>query len=266
MIQPLSKQIGLVLAVVAATLVCTFASDTSSAAPTDNLRLIKKGSDDDYSYTWGYEIRGSILFHNYDFTDDPSSMEVEGTALSDNVDWPVTMIFLGQSSVNKVKKLFEKPFSSTGGAMYFRAMEDLEHYVRPEWTRWGSPWWYTDSDKGRKTGLCSSGTLPRMKFSTEHYRIYGHPYYDGWYTPSWGWFTVATTHVDVRECDQIANRDYYCCSEQTENRLANLAASRLGRKRVKRDKVNLFNADSGNTVDGNHTFETDGKATVVWLP
>lgn len=209
---------------------------TSATEP----RLVKLSPDGDY-------------FLNYD--GDERNDEQVGR------DWPITMIFYNEATVNKVTTFFERYGYDRGGSVKFEPF-------RPA----GSSRLRSDSDRGRKDP-CVNGT-------DNHYRVYGR---NGLFTsgrfsdPRFGDFVVASTHTDFGDgggpCDAANPRFGY--SELVEDRLADAADAQLS---VNRDYKRLANSEgsvnpSGGRpiprVDGtppDHYWQSDGRATLVLMP
>lgn len=185
---------------------------------------------------WKVLNRGGFKFYAYDQT---------STTLSRNgIDWPISLIFGRNSTVNGVKSLLKDPYDRTGSTMYFF------------WRRGSLS---MDSDKGMKTTRCPG--LWTQPAKALHYRIYGHPSTDKFYNKGWGWFNLASTHQDWYECPKNNPNKKFMNGEQTEAHIAKLAASKRGFGRVKRNRIPLHNAESG--WQGIHHYNSNGLAT--WI-
>ncbi len=108
---------------------------------------------------------GGDYFRDWDFIDQSSRTKA-------NVDWPVTIIFMGNAEVDKVKNGPLADFPVTGSTKWSR-LEDR-----------GS--WVWDSDPGRKEHGCASY---QNGFTFHHTRVYADPNDDRMnpdYSISWG--------------------------------------------------------------------------------
>jgi hypothetical protein len=144
-------------------------------------------------------------FWNYDFK---SVSTYQG-----NVDWPVTLMFWNNASINRVKSLLNSPYDQASPGEQRAALIDF-----------GYPWIW-DGDGGRKTTLCPGAPLqPR---TARHYRIYADapPGQTGGvaggddriYNLSWGFWVFGTTHFDVDECRGPGSSPWFGLSENVED-------------------------------------------------
>jgi len=173
-------------------------------------------------------------FHNYDY--------LGKEALCNEVDWATSMIFYGNATINKVKSaLHNRGYSaSSTGAMHMRVKSANS----------GLEW---DSDGGKKGIAC-----PAVGLETRHYRIYAPPSRDYMYSMSYGYWVVGSTHWDKNECPPIGKRHYG--SEEVEKHIAS-TLERAGYF-VTRDYRDLGNYEPYR-VEGNHTWDNNGKATFI---
>jgi hypothetical protein len=159
-------------------------------------------------------------------------------------DWGVSMIFYEDASVNRVKGFYDEDrgYNRRGG----RKWEPYRYNSRVR----------MDGDKGKKND-CNSG------HTNNHFRVYGG-YNDRLYDPRWGYYVVATTHVDHGDgggaCE--ASDDYFGFSENVEHDLAVIANNAFT---VTEDYKNLRNAESLRLED-DHWWQSDGRATIVLMP
>jgi len=183
-------------------------------------------------------------FYNYDFRSN-------GSTSKSNVDWPVMIVFNKNANVNKVKNAF---WGSTaiGNNMYARMTDDIN----------AANSWVWDSDRGTKTGACTSGQIFR------HMRVYGPPDGDRMYNPSWGYYVLATTHYDREEC---LSTKQFGWSETAEEYMTKHIENKYIKNvpnptwSISRDYMNLFNPESARW-EGNNFWHSDGRATFIRVP
>lgn len=202
------------------------------------------------------KIRGDVFF-NYDF--DPKDKNAP-SASGDQVDWAVDFIFWNNAEVDKVKNGLRAAgdLDQIGGAMYESVSDG------------GPDYW--DTDKGIKDTKCPG--LPTQPSIARHMRIYADPSEQGGdnrlYNIDWGYYVIATSHFDYRECSTNGIR-WSGRSERAENRIANTARAAWGSSRVAEDDLPLGNPEPWR-VQGNpmrklaHIWANDGNATVVDVP
>jgi len=123
----------------------------------------------------------AVTMYNYDF-------QHPTRARANNVDWPVTLIFRNNASLDAVNDGLRPLFPYAGRPVvtpaYFRANSGGDRHF---WT----------SNKGRKTATCTAGTR------ATHFRAYGDPRFGRGgrlFTLGLGYFVVATSHFDINEC------------------------------------------------------------------
>jgi hypothetical protein len=120
-------------------------------------------------------------FYNFDF----SRRNVSGSTM----DQPITILFWYNANVNKVKGIYRRPYLP-GSTRYFYL------YDNP---RIG---WQWDSDRGIKyiTYLGAVETCPgvvvNFGYVFVHMRIYANPLTDRNYNRFWGYYVLASTHLD----------------------------------------------------------------------
>lgn len=189
---------------------------------------------------------GGDYFLNYDGARDGRSA---------TRDWPVTMIFWDDASVNRVKSFYDdqRGYNRRGGYMYEGYRRRVNGvYIRPRF----------DGDKGKKTA-CDSAA------QDNHFRVYGD-YTDRFSDPRYGDFVVATTHIDRGEgtepSDPCYGMKYFGFSEDVEDDMADLAKSSYT---VREDHKKLYNKESlyldTSGVDKHYWFN-NGYATIVKMP
>jgi hypothetical protein len=173
-------------------------------------------------------------FFNYDFRSTRSTANT-------NVDWPVTMVFYNDATVNKVKNAYWGPVV-IGSSMYARMTDN------------GTSWTW-DSDRGTKTGGCGSGQVFR------HLRVYAPGDGDRMYNIGWGYYVLGTTHYDREECLKSAK---YGWSEDAEHYMYTHARNVL-RWTASLDYMSFANSEPARW-EGNNFWQSDGKATFVRVP
>ncbi len=123
------------------------------------------------------------MFYNYDFNSKSAS--------SDNVDWPVTIIFFGhaydENYVYSVLKSIAKyalgtPSSYGGGDSYWLAS------TKYGLTYWGGSWHWDGTDGFKFFDVIHDDWEDDWEV---HIRVY-----NGGYDPNWGYWCIATTHVE----------------------------------------------------------------------
>jgi hypothetical protein len=163
-------------------------------------------------------------------------------ACSNNVDWPVTLVFRTNASVNRVKSIVG---GVGGSSMYLRAND-------------GSGWFW-DSDPGRKL------LIPGYINWFHHIRVYAPASTDYFYSTAWGRYVLATTHIDRNEG---TSQEQFGWSETAEEYFA--ALFRNQGYSVTEDTFWMANNDSwpsGRWGEGNRNFYlSNGYATIVVLP
>jgi hypothetical protein len=193
-----------------------------SATPSQALRYIRLSSGGDY-------------FMNYDGE--------KNLKFADR-DWPVSMIFWNDASVNRMKSYFddERGFNGRGS----RKWEPYRYTSRVR----------LDGDKGKKNE-CDSNA------SNEHFRVYGGGN-DRFYDPRYGYYVVATVHRDHGDGDDEceAAETWFGFSETVEHELAEIANNSFT---VHEDYKNLRNREEFR-LEGDHYWDNDGRATLVLMP
>lgn len=192
-------------------------------------------------YAWKRLSPGGDYFLNYDGGQ---------TVDREERDWPVGMIFYGDASVDRVKTFYgTRGFTREGGYMYMGYRDgDLRGPALRAWQRF-------DRDKGKKTE-CVNGY-------DDHFRVYGPSNTDRFNDPRYGYFVVATAHIDHGDGGgACAGTPWFGESEQVERRLAAIAASTY---RVNLNAKPLNNFER-RRVEGDHHWSNGGRATTVRMP
>ena len=150
-------------------------------------------------YGWGGQPRA--IFSNYD---------QRGASSGAPVDWPLHFSFRQNAHVNNVKAGLcsgqsIRQYCTAGGIQYM--------YVE------GIFWTGFDSDRGLKQqGACGENIWrEHMRIYAPHEALYdGFSPNHGFYHPSWGYFVVATAHLDLRDAGSCPGRAHGY-SEVAEN-------------------------------------------------
>jgi hypothetical protein len=187
--------------------------------------------------TLQYLSIGGDRFFNYDFLSKSSA--------ATNVDWPVTVIFRNNATVDKAKSSMEawsNYFDSTSYQMMYIVENDGS----------GAYW---DQDGGKKTPAC-----PTYGHSSPHYRVYGIGSYERMYSTTFGYYVPATTHRDYNECPAYQKK--HADTEAVEDLLLREAGDNTT---VYNDMYNFHNYEPYR-VEGNHTWYSNGYASTVRIP
>lgn len=174
-------------------------------------------------------------FLNYDFTEEDRD--------KDKVDWPITILFWnGATDVDWVKEILGGRFDKEGSRQ--RA------YIN------NGAGWSWDGDKGRKEVQCGWG-------DSAHYRIYAPSETDHFFNEAWGFYAIASTHLDHNECEFI--NEWFGLSSKAERWVADEAVHKLGHKDVNRNALAFKNAEK-ERVEGDHHWRNEGMATTIKIP
>jgi hypothetical protein len=173
-------------------------------------------------------------FLNYDFQSEDHA--------SDNVDWAVSLIFWNNSSIDSIKEDLHFWFPSSGDPMHA--------YLN------NGAGWNWDTDSGIKEHYCT------VVGDNVHFRIYGPPA-DHLYNRRWGFYNIATDHIDHNECNYIDK--WSGESEKAEGIIARVFGEYMGEQTVKRDWAYLENLQLPEQ-EGDHHWENDGFATKLRMP
>jgi hypothetical protein len=163
-------------------------------------------------------------------------------------DNPVTLLFINNSSTNKVQAAF------TGAGYYYCGPNNGNCSTATAYYYENSAG-YSNTDQGYKHGTptCSSSNWDT------HARIYGFYQTSGstyaLYDPGWGWFNFATTHIDVAD---VSNCSYtqYGWQEEAAKHIWNdiIGDSHFNASQSHQDWVYLSNwlssSDSSNPYNG----------------
>jgi hypothetical protein len=187
------------------------------------------------SITWRYLTLpgGGDSFYNYDFH--------SRSLRSNNVDWPVNLLFWNNATVPKVKSVVAADFPYIGGVK--------SAYVAGSW----------DDDRGRKTypATCSGGTTyPNTVY---HFRVYAPSNTDRMYNVNYGYFVIGTSHIDYREGCTSGDR-WFGSSESAEAYIAGRFAAR-GRSVVQ--DVRWLNNYESYAREGSGLWYNGGYASVI---
>jgi hypothetical protein len=169
---------------------------------------------------------------NYDFESQ--------SAVNTNVDWPVNLIFYNNATIDGVKFQLDNYYG-------YKSPEEKKMAIY----QYGLTQW--DGDGGKKGILC-----PIADQWTRHYRIYASSSDDTLYSPSLGYWVVASTHKDRGECPPI-NKLFYD-SEEVEEHIAGLYST--AGYNVWDDYTGWYNPEPYR-VEGNHVWNSNGLATFI---
>jgi hypothetical protein len=180
---------------------------------------------------------GGPAFLGYD--GDPS-LETTGR------DWPVSLIFVGNASIAKVKGALRAAGLTRRGLTNYLAY------------RVGGGSLRFDADGGLKTRCDANGT-------DLHVRLYAPTATNRFVDPEFRSVVVGTTHLDHADgC--AAGPTRFGSSEVAERRVARLLARRGWRVQV--DRLMLGNAEPyrRDVSDPAHVWWSDGRATLITVP
>ena len=169
-------------------------------------------------------------FWNYDFT--------ARRVRADGVDWPMSLVFYGNATINKVKRFLGNEYDKSGSPMYARLKDGRR--------------WQWDTDRGRKTTWCPG--LKTQPPWARHYRIYADRD-DRLYNAAWGFYVIGTTHYDHREC-AIGKR--FGWSENSEAWITHRWRLNGG---WAQDDWKYFSNPEPVRVQGNHIWDNNGWAS-----
>lgn len=224
--RPISRTLGVAAAGLIAAGVAASLGDTPAGAATAS------------NYIW--VNWGDDYLRNYD--------NLSTSAASNNVDWPVTIAFTNNATVDKAKSSMEswsENFDDMSTTPMYMQMTD-------DGTSGGIRW---DQDRGKKVPMC-----PATGLSSPHYRVYGIGDSERLYNSTVGYWVPATTHRDYNECPPI--NTHYDDTEAVEQLIADDAADNTT---VERNRWFFFNAEPYR-AEGNHVWDSNGYVTTVRIP
>ena len=175
-------------------------------------------------------------FLNYDFESKDHSRH--------NVDWAIDLLFWNDSSVNTVKTIMSSIFPASGGPMY--AYFD------------NGGGWTWDSDKGAKEQVGS------VFGDVTHFRVYGPSAHDHLFNVRWGFYNVASAHIDHNEVNFVDR--WSGESEKAEHIIASDWKYLLGRRSVFEDHNNFESFQSDSESTAHHHWENDAYASKLRVP
>jgi hypothetical protein len=177
---------------------------------------------------------GGNSWMNYDF----NSQSISQT----NVDWPITIVFYGNATINKVKLIF----------LGYPGSRKYAAYDSGGGTQW-------DQDGGTKVWVTFAGP-DGSDSDTLHLRYYAPPgtdYFDG--TSGWGHYVIASTHFDFNPpWDTVVGY-----SEDAADMAVKIAASKG--YTVYNDYFWINNYESLRN-ESNHWWQCDGYVSLVYVP
>jgi hypothetical protein len=177
---------------------------------------------------------------NYDFDSE--------SARSNNVDWPVSILFIGNATIDKAKSKMDSWTtydSSSGEKKHLRLSNNVD-------SAWG---W--DEDGGKKTIAC-----PGPGSQARHYRVYStvNGGEERLYNSTLGYYVVATTHSDWNECPPIGKK--HGGTDATEMNMINQTTDNTS---TQDHRWGLHNEEPWR-VEGNHQWSHDGWASTISIP
>jgi hypothetical protein len=121
---------------------------------------------------------------NYDFNSQ--------TVASSNVDWPMTITFMGNATINSVKaNAASMGYTDTGGTKNGRISDAAPSAAG------GCGNWCWDTDGGIKTDPC--GTEHGSGSTDTHFRLYAPGAADRMYNTFWSYYVPASSHLDIHD-------------------------------------------------------------------
>jgi hypothetical protein len=223
----------LVAAVIGAAIGILVANEVmpANAGSTSNLRVVRIGNAD--------------MFYNYDFLpkDDSLQPEPDGTNPR-RVDWPMNLLFWHYANTFKIADRFADKYDAHGTEMYGRIND--------------GDGWNWKADIGIKETFCP------QRGST-HFRRYTNKRHASSYDRRWGFYVLATSHVDFREC---AEGKWAGKSEQAEAEVAQDAREYWGAPAVHEDALNWENRERYRRegAQRNHIWQNSGYASTIKVP
>jgi hypothetical protein len=185
-----------------------------------------------------------VEFYNWDF-------HTPTCARSNNIEWPVDLIFWNHAERKPIKAglffpfKYGKPFTS----VEFARINDGA----------GSFW---AKDQGKKTLATSEFTCD------SHYRIYA--YAEREYSLQWGYFVIGTTHRDCNEPGVVnfTEPTEYGLSEHSEAEVNKAVEENRKSGEIKWvDEPNAYVTDNEEMgTQHHHIFENDGLASMIYMP
>jgi hypothetical protein len=172
---------------------------------------------------------------------------------SKKLDWPINLIFVSRDP-SKVSTSRVKAVVATSSAAGVPAFVNSGSEMHALLEQGGVQKW--DTDRGRKLfdSTCDSNGLAVAPDRNFHFRVYGPDREGKLFPPDYGYFVVASSHIDFREnCKDGWSGE----SEEAEGFIANAFAQR--NLWVERNRLPLGNPLTAG-VD-----RSDGYATIVHL-
>ena len=173
-------------------------------------------------------------------------------AVAEKSDWPIAFVFENDSSVQRAKQYYAGRKWASGMWTYVADREpNVQGHIAAS-----IPW---DHDEGAYRGHAILG-------DKIHYRVYGgNPQYGGddkMYNLSWGFYVVATAHIDHNERFVGSNvgRTNLAVKEITED-IITYNAQFNTRDTIDPNIIQLSNSAKGR--QGERILDNDGRATLV---
>jgi hypothetical protein len=192
---------------------------------------------------------GGDYVYNYDF--------LSKSASRTNVDWPVTIMFIGNATVDKAKSKMED-WSNSGCGLFhdvgcFEYASTGAMYLRMAESQGSTAAW--DQDNGKKTPAC-----PASGLSSPHFRVYGIGASERLYNTYYGYWVPATTHRDHNECPPV-NR-YFDQTEATEQLMIDQTHTKTSARR----DVYFWDNSEPYRVEGDHRWNSNAWASSIAIP
>lgn len=205
---------------------------SAQSATTRHLRPVSFGTTGD-------------AFWNYDFGRETIQCgaipcKADPRVDKDLVDWPMNLMFWNQAGGQYITtRMADVGYDQSGGDQY-AFVKDGASFA-----------W--DPDPGRKKTKCP------ITGSTPHFRMYRNPALESSFDPQWGFYVIASSHFDIRECGRHKR---FGDSERAERVIALAAAQVWGSSSIDYEYLNLGNPEPLRR-EGNHHWDNTGFATAI---
>lgn len=184
--------------------------------------------------TFGQVHAEEDAFLNYDFSEENHSRH--------KVDWAIDLLFWNKSSVDNVKQILENSFPEQGNPAYSYLNNGFE--------------WLWDEDSGAKTLFWNP------LGDAYHFRIYASPYTDRFFNIRWGFYNIASAHIDH---DEGLPWGWSGENEKAENLIAATWLQIVGARSVFHSWIPFQNYEEPH-VEPEHHWWNNGKATKLRVP
>jgi hypothetical protein len=178
----------------------------------------------------------------------PSFFPYDGdpTLLQSGRDWPVSLVFIGDASITRVKREMRAAGLTRTGHTRYLAYRNTDGTIR------------FDGDRGLKGACDANGT-------DIHVRLYAPTATDRFIDPQFGSVVLGTAHLDRADGCSV-QPTMFGFSEEAESGAAALLAGRGWH--VQPDRFALGNGEPyrRELADPAHVWLGDGRATVITVP